>query len=216
MNLSGRKPVCPYPSHLEAFWDTEVSPEERRRIEAHLSECAACRQSVQELQRLAGALKAYRTPAGGRPSESEFWERLAPQLRPRAIPSQESQAGQPSPLLAPVSLVLSSLALRGVAALALIAYALHEWQLLPAAVPAAFASAGQLVLGPWVWPRGQLVYGNLVTSLAPFLAAPEQVWLLVFEATISALLLLIAGLHIGWLLRWLGNPSSSQAMTATE
>jgi anti-sigma factor RsiW len=226
MNLSNRNSVCPYRDRLQAFLDAEVSPEECRRIEAHLSECAACRQQLQELRGLAVALKAYHTPAphrtrdgvpaSGWRSDAEFWQSLAPQLRPRAIPAQASQARRLSPFLAPVSLVVSSLALQGVAALALIVYGLYQWQLLPAAVPSALASAGQLVLGPWVWQRGQFLYSNLVTPLVPFLAAPGQVWLLAFQATIAALLLILAGLHTGWLVRWLRNPSSSQAMTATE
>jgi hypothetical protein len=70
------------------------------------------------------------------------------------------------------------------------------------------------------------VYSDLATALAPFLAAPGQVWLLTFEASASALLLLLAGLHTGWLLRWLRNQSSPaqnagwntelQSMAATE
>jgi anti-sigma factor RsiW len=216
MNLSNRKSVCPYRDRLGAFLDAEVSPEEYRWIEAHLSECAACRRHLQELRSLAVALKAYRTPVSAWRSDAEFWQSLAPQLRPRASSAQASQARRPAPFLAPVSLVVSSLALQGVAALALIVYTLYQWQLLPPAVPSALASAGQLVLGPWVWQRSQFVYSNLLTSLAPFLAAPEQVWILVFQATIAALLLILAGLHTGWLLRWLRNPSSSQAIRPTE
>jgi hypothetical protein len=230
MNVSGCASVCPYRGRLEAFWDGEVSPEERQRIEAHLSECAACRQDLQELQGLAAALKAYRTPAphrtrdavrpigaktpdGGVPargwsSDAEFWRSLAPQLHPRTMAARELQGRQPSPFLAPVGLVVSSLALRGLAALALIAYVLYQWQLLPASVPAALVPAGQLVLGPWVWQRIQLLYSNVVILLTPFLVAPGQVWLLALEATTSAILLLIAALHTGWLLRWLRNPPS--------
>jgi anti-sigma factor RsiW len=216
MSLSGHNSVCHHQDRLEAFWDAEVLPEERRRIEAHLHVCAACRQRLREIQSLAVALKAYRTPASGWPSDAEFWQSLAPQLRPRAMPAQGDLAKQPSPFLAPVSLVLSSLVLRGLAALALIVYALYQWQLLPAAVPAAFASAAQLFLGPLVWQRSQVLYSNLVALLTPFLVAPGQVWLLAFEATASALLLLLAGLHIGWVLRWLRDCAPLQATMGTE
>jgi hypothetical protein len=48
----------------------------------------------------------------------------------------------------------------------------------------------------------------VVTLLTPFLVAPGQVWLLALEATSSAMLLLIAALHTGRLLRWLRNPPS--------
>jgi predicted anti-sigma-YlaC factor YlaD len=216
MSMFARSSVCPYQDRLEAFWDAEVSPEECRRIEAHLTGCAACRRRLQELQSLAVVLKAYRTPTSAWPNADEFWLTLAPQLHPRAMPAQEGQARQPSPFLAPVSLVVSSFALRGVAALALIAYALYQWQLLPAAVSAAFASALQLFLGPLVWQRSQVFYNNLMTSLTPFLVAPAQVWLLAFEATASALLLLLAGLHIGWVLRWLSSQDPAQTMMGTE
>ncbi len=123
---------------------------------------------------------------------------------------------QPSPFLAPVSLVVSSLALRGLAASVLIAYALYQWQLLPASLLTALAAATRLVVGPLVWETGRTLYANPATPLTPFLAAPGQVWLLAFEATSAALLLLLAGLYIGWLLRWLRGQVAQQAVMRTE
>lgn len=216
MNMTGRHSVCPYRDHLEAFWDDEVSPEERRRIQAHLAECDACRQGLQQLQSLAGALKAYRTPMSGWSSDAEFWQGLSTQLRPRAILTQESPAAQPSAFLAPVSLMVSSIALRGLAALALVAYALYQWQLLPASLSAALAAATRLVVGPLVWETSKVLYTNLVTALPPFFIVPGQVWYLAFQAVASALLLLLAGLYIGWLLRWLRGQVALQAVMSTE
>ena len=216
MNMTSRNSVCPYRNQLEAFWDGEVSSEERRRIEAHLRECAACSQGWQELQSLAGALKAYRTPVSGWSSDAEFWQGLAPQFRPRAIPTDEVRAAQPSAFLAPLSMMVSSIALRGLAALALVAYALYQWQLLPASLPTALAAATRLVVGPLVWETSRTLYTNLATALPPFLAAPGRVWFLAVEATAAGLLLLLAGLYTGWLLRWLRSQVVLQAMMRTE
>jgi predicted anti-sigma-YlaC factor YlaD len=216
MNMSDRSAICAYRGRLEAFWDGEVSSEERQRVEAHLRECASCRQGLQELQSLAGALKVYHPPVSGWSSDARFWQTLAPQLHPRAIPVQEGRTAQPSAFLAPVSLMVSSIALRGLAALALVAYALCQWQLLPASLSEALAAATRLVVGPLVWDTGKFLYTNLATALPPFLATPGQVWYLAVEATTAAMLLLLAGLYIGWLLRWLRNQGTMQTTTWTE
>jgi predicted anti-sigma-YlaC factor YlaD len=215
MNLPGRNSVCPYVGRLEAFRDAEVSSEERRRIEVHLNECPACRQRLQELQDLAQVLKAYQTPSGGWSSDAQFWKSLAPQLHPRALSAQPVRAMQPSAFLAPVTVVVSSLALRGLATSVLIVYALYQWQVLPASLSAALASGARLSVGPLVWQTGQVLYNSLA-SPTPFLAAPGHLWLFVFEATASALLLLLSGLHISWLMRWLRGQSGLRNAARTE
>jgi hypothetical protein len=113
-------------------------------------------------------------------------------------------------------MMVSSIALRGLAALALVAYALYQWQLLPASLPTALAAATRLVVGPLVWETSRTLYTNLATALPPFLVAPGRVWFLAVEATAAGLLLLLAGLYIGWLLRWLRSQVLLQAMMRTE
>jgi anti-sigma factor RsiW len=216
MSVSDRSTICDHRGRLEAFWDGELSSEERQRTEAHLPECAGCRQRLQELKRLAGALEAYRPPASGWSSDAEFWQSLAPQLRPRTTPAREGRAAEPSAFLAPVSLLLSSIALRGLAALALAAYALYQWQLLPASLSAAMAAAMRLAVGPLAWATGRLFYTHLATALKPVLAHPSQACYLILEAATIALLSVIAGLYIGWLLRWLRDQSAMQATSSTE
>ena len=216
MSVTGRNSVCRYRERLGAFLDGEVSPDERRRIAAHLNECAACRRRLQELRGLAVALKAYRVPARLWRSDAEFWQDLAPQLHPRAMPAHRDPTTRPSPFLAPVGLVVSGIALRGLVAFVLLAYALDQWRLLPASLSAAFASAVKLSLGPLAWEAIQTLHRNLVTSPAPLFVAPRQFWLLAFEATASALLLLLSGLYIGWLLRWLRGEVALQPVVRTE
>lgn len=210
MSLPGRDSICPYRGRLEALRDDAVPPEERQRIEAHLRDCAACRQHWNELQSLARVLEAYRTPAGGWSSDAEFWGNLAPQLRPRTT------ATQPPPFLAPIGVLVSSLALRGFATSVVILYGLYQWQVLPAWLSTALASAARLALGPLVWQAGQSIYNSLGTSLTSAFAASGRLWLLAFEATVAALLLLLSGVHIGWLLRWLRGQGALPNALRTE
>ena len=216
MSLLDRNSICPYRARLEAFRDDEVSPEERRAIAAHLSACAACRQHLQELQGLATVLRAYQAPPAGWSSDAEFWNTLSPQLRPRTIPAPPARATQPASYLAPLSVVVSSLALRGLAASVLVVYALHQWRLLPASWLAALTSAARLSLGPLVWQTGQVLQSNLARSPALWFAASAQLWLLLFGATVSVLLLALSGLYIGWLLRWLRGQGALRNGPQTE
>jgi len=216
MNMNGRRLACPDGQRLEAYWDAEASAGERRRIEAHLEECAACRRSLQEIQCLDRALKAHRIPERSWLSDAEFWQGLAPRLRPREVPAHESQAQLASTFLAPWSLMLSSLALRGVVALLLIAYALNEWRVMPASLPAAFASAARLVVGPLVWETGETVCRAVASSGILGLTMTPQAGALALGAAAAFLLLPVAGLYIVWLLPWLRSQARSVALSETE
>ncbi len=211
MNLPGRYSACPYRGRLEAFRDGEVSPEERRTLAAHLNACADCRRRLQELHCLAAMLNAYQTPPAGWSGDAEFWKDLAPQLRPRAIP-----AAPPYSFLAPLTMVASSLALRGLATSVLVVYALYQWQVLPESWLAAMVSAARLSLGPVVWQTGQALHSSLARSPTLWFAASGQSWLLLFGAAVSVFLLALSGLYIGWLLRWLRGQVALQNGLPTE
>jgi len=43
---------CEYIRLADAYYDAELSPEERRRFEAHLATCDACAYELQELERV--------------------------------------------------------------------------------------------------------------------------------------------------------------------
>lgn len=47
---------------LSAWLDGEVTPEERWRVEAHLADCAACRDLVQDLREMAASLGSEKVP----------------------------------------------------------------------------------------------------------------------------------------------------------
>lgn len=211
MSVLDRGSVCSYRARLEAFWDGEVSTEERQRIAAHLGQCVACRQRVQELQSLAQTLRAYRAPASGWRDDAAFWQSLAPRLAPRrSSPLDGSRVTaavipptEPEIFLAPLSLLASGVAVRGLASVALVVYSLGRWQLLPGTLSMAFVSMGRLLVGPRVWEVSAKVYHNL--ALTPFLAAPGQAWYLAVQATAAGLLAILAGLYAVWLWRWLCN-----------
>lgn len=214
MSLAGRNSVCPFRGRLEAFQDAEISLTERRQIEAHLSECAACRQRLQELQGLTRVLQAYSTPPDGWSGDAEFWRNVAPRLLPRALPAEPVRAMQPPSFLAPLSVVVSSLALRGLAASVLVVYALYQWRLLPGSWSVALGSTARIALGPEIWRAGQGLY-NLAAS-TPYWTASVTLWVMAFEAVVAALLLILSGLHIGWLLRWLRSGPGLQNEIRTE
>jgi predicted anti-sigma-YlaC factor YlaD len=49
-------------SLLVEYHDDELSPWQRRRVEAHLQDCAACRAELERLDRLSDVLAAYTLP----------------------------------------------------------------------------------------------------------------------------------------------------------
>lgn len=80
---------------LIAYLDVKARPAERRQVEAHLSECAACRQHAEEFQQLWGVLDelpavppspafdaAVRARVAQEPRRASFWHgaRPAPRL----------------------------------------------------------------------------------------------------------------------------------------
>jgi Putative zinc-finger len=61
---------------LSEYLDDELSSDDRRGLEAHLAECAACRDTLEELRSVvsrAGALPA-------RPPAADLWSGIAPRL----------------------------------------------------------------------------------------------------------------------------------------
>lgn len=57
------EPVACDFSELSAYLDNELSDTERRRIENHMNECAACAEEFAELERVKSLLLSYATPA---------------------------------------------------------------------------------------------------------------------------------------------------------
>jgi anti-sigma factor RsiW len=47
---------------LVEYHDNELSPRQRRRVEAHLQDCVACRAELERLERLSDVLAAYTLP----------------------------------------------------------------------------------------------------------------------------------------------------------
>jgi len=56
-----------------------------RDVEQHLSECAACRESVAALRRVLAAASAMEVPEPGAGFESRMWRRVAAEIEPRGI-----------------------------------------------------------------------------------------------------------------------------------
>ena len=76
---------------LMAYHDGELDPARRRQVEAHLPECAACRQTLAELGALSLALAAADLPTAA--GAQEFWQRVQPRLPPQPAPR-----ARPAPL----------------------------------------------------------------------------------------------------------------------
>ena len=51
-----------YAVDLSAYFDGELEADEQQRIEAHLAECAGCKDTLQRLRNLRGALNALSRP----------------------------------------------------------------------------------------------------------------------------------------------------------
>ena len=66
---------------LNAFLDAELPAAERARVEAHLRECASCRQALDQLRRVAAALAQAPAPP---PVPDGFAERLMARAARRA------------------------------------------------------------------------------------------------------------------------------------
>lgn len=63
---------CEYESKVHAYYDGELAPRERRRIEEHLAECGDCRAEMARLRRLGQLLAEVPAPA----SPAEMLQRL--------------------------------------------------------------------------------------------------------------------------------------------
>jgi anti-sigma factor RsiW len=53
---------CSGAKRLTAYHDDELSPEERREVEAHLARCEACARELAELRALSGVLAGAKEP----------------------------------------------------------------------------------------------------------------------------------------------------------
>ena len=206
MRIGVRKSSCEYADRLDAFWDGEASSVERRLIEAHLADCAVCRQRLRTLRALAATLRVDSVPETGLSTGQEFWQRLVPRLRRHEALSHMAIPAKPSPFLAPLGLVVSNAALQGLVILVSVAYALYQWHLLPASLPVAFDTVSQLLVGPMVWEASKHLAASLFGAIGSVLPEPGQAWYVKFQVASLALLLPLSALYVGWLLRWLRNP----------
>ena len=65
-----------FTDQLSAFLDHELSPAERGRVEAHLSECAECRAVLADLRAIVAAAPLYE----GAPPSTDLWPALSARL----------------------------------------------------------------------------------------------------------------------------------------
>jgi anti-sigma factor RsiW len=76
---------------LMAYHDGELGAVRLAQVEAHLLECAECREELEALSRLSQALAADLPPAGDTANAEDFWRRVQSQLpalrRPAASPT---------------------------------------------------------------------------------------------------------------------------------
>src|ERR1700689_4360226 len=81
-------------NQLIAYLDAKAKPAERRQVESHLAECAACRQRVEEFRLVAGLLDelpviapspsfdaALRARVAAEPQRSSVWGWVVPSPR---------------------------------------------------------------------------------------------------------------------------------------
>ena len=172
-------------------------------MEAHLVNCATCRECLRKLQALSATLKAYSIPEGAFSTDREFWRRLASSLPLHNIPGDATTAMKQWPFLAPLGLVLSSAVLKGLVILTTIAYVLYQWHVLPTSLLVASTSLAELLVGPMLWDLGWHLLRNLSRAISSGWPISGQVWYLMFHVLASGLLLLLSALYMGWLLYWL-------------
>jgi anti-sigma factor RsiW len=66
---------------LAAYLDNEVTPEERKEIEAHLSQCSQCRRDLQSIKIAQDTLRlAFKEEAVGADPSPTAWTQLLPEL----------------------------------------------------------------------------------------------------------------------------------------
>jgi len=53
---------CEHERKLHAYYDEELSPEERREVEEHVQQCPACAGELEDLRRLSGFFASARLP----------------------------------------------------------------------------------------------------------------------------------------------------------
>jgi len=199
MNLFASSPPCNYSRRLELYLDGELPSQERPSVETHLATCANCREQLQSLQALRRTLQQNVVPWAPLSSDGEFWRQLAPRLLPR----REKEADEAAPFWAPLGLVISNVALQGVAVLVSVVFLLYRWQLLPASLAGALSSAGQFLVGPLLWQAGQSLSANLGGVLPDTWTLSADTGYVMFETTALGLMLVLSGLYVAWLVHWL-------------
>lgn len=130
---------------LQSYLDGELTEATRRRVEAHLSACGACREALRSCERLSATLQAARPSEELFSAPGEFWARLASRLsQPRA------PIWPLAPYVPPVMLgVLGSLT-EGLISLLVLLYALSGWGVIPALGKAIAPTLHAALEVPWI------------------------------------------------------------------
>lgn len=136
-------------------------------------------------------------------SNAEFWQRLAPRLHPR--PAARPDAQQRLAFLPSLGLAISSAALQGLALLVSIAFLLQRWNRLPAPAALDVTPLARPLVGPLAWDLGARLVDNLHVSSALTWPVVGEWAILAAWTSALGILVLLSGLHLGWLVHWVRN-----------
>jgi len=75
---------CEHGRRLSAYYDGELSGRQQQVLEAHLKECASCRQQLRELRSLSRLLSGARVPALGSAAAARLHKRI-PSVREQTV-----------------------------------------------------------------------------------------------------------------------------------